>query len=71
MAGTSEIHVMNHRNRPTPRTTIEAIMYCVREYGIIALKERANLERLSNCDTAAKAEINKRIEALLAKGMLL
>jgi hypothetical protein len=69
MAGTPEVHVMNHRNRRTPQTTIDAIMYCVREYGLIALKERANLERLSHCDTAAKAEINKRIEALLARGM--
>ena len=47
--------------RPTPQTTIEAIMYCVRERGLAALKEPANVERLSRCDAAAKAEINRRI----------
>jgi hypothetical protein len=57
--------------QPTPQTTIEAIMYCVREFGLVALREPENLERLSRCDAAARAEINKRIEALLAKGMLL
>lgn len=57
--------------RPTPRTAIEAIMYCVRVRGLTALKESDNLERLLRCDAAAKAEINKRIETLLAKGMLL
>jgi hypothetical protein len=62
---------MNEPHWPTPQTTIEAIVYCVREYGLVALKEPANLERLSRCDPAAKAEINKRIEGLLAKGMFL
>jgi hypothetical protein len=49
--------------RPTPRTTIEAIMWCVRERGLNALREPENIERLSRCDTGAKAEINQRIEA--------
>jgi hypothetical protein len=62
---------VNKQRRPTPETTIGAIMYCVREYGFASLKEPANLERLSRCDAAAKAEINRRIEAFLAKGMLL
>jgi hypothetical protein len=52
------------RNRPTPRVTIEVIMYCVRERGAVALKEPANVERLSRCDQAAKAEINRRIARL-------
>ena len=58
-------------HRPTPQTTIDAIIYSVCERGLIALKEPANLNRLSHCDKAAKAEINKRIEGLLTKGMLL
>jgi hypothetical protein len=47
--------------RPTPRTTIEAILWCVRERGVQALREIANIERLLRCDSAAKAEINERI----------
>ena len=47
--------------RPTPRTTIEAILWCVRERGVEALREPANIERLLRCDSAARAEINERI----------
>jgi hypothetical protein len=43
----------------TPQSTIDAIMYCVRQRGIEALKEPANIERLSRCDEQAKAAINK------------
>jgi hypothetical protein len=52
------------RNHPTPKATVEAIMHCVRTRGLAALKAPANLERLSRCDAAAKAEINERIEKL-------
>jgi hypothetical protein len=51
-------------SRPTPRTTIEAIMYCVRERGPQALHEPANIERLSRCDDAAIAEIDARMRKL-------
>jgi hypothetical protein len=49
---------------PTPRTTIEAIMYAVRESGVRALEEPDTIERLARCDPAARAEINRRIAAL-------
>jgi hypothetical protein len=52
------------RNHPTPRSTIEAVMHSVRERGLAALKEPANVERLSRCDEAAKAEIEQRIAIL-------
>ena len=52
------------RNRPTPRAVIEAVMYCVRERGLAALKEPANVERLSRCDAAARAQIDQRIDKL-------
>jgi hypothetical protein len=52
------------RSRPTPRTTIEAIMWCVRERGPQALHEPANIERLSRCDDATIAEIDARISKL-------
>ena len=48
--------------QPTPQATIEAIMFCVRERGVQALKEPANIVRLSCCDGAAKAQLNARIE---------
>ena len=51
----------------TPQTTVEAIMYCVRERGLGALNEAANLERLSRCDPAARTQINKRIATLIEK----
>jgi hypothetical protein len=55
------------RNRPTPQTIIEAILFCVRERGLAALKEPANLERLSRCDATAKARIDQRIEKLIKR----
>lgn len=52
------------RSRPTPQTTIEALMHSVRERGLAALKEPANLERLARCDKAALAQIDARIAKL-------
>jgi len=49
------------QHRPTPQVTIEAIMICVRKRGVAALKEPANVERLSRCDENARTEINRRI----------
>jgi hypothetical protein len=43
---------------------IEAILYCVRERGLAALKDPKNLERLRTMDAAARARLNKRIEEL-------
>jgi hypothetical protein len=50
--------------RPTPQTTIEAIMWCVRERGLKALQEPANIERLRRCDKAAIAQIDARLRKL-------
>jgi hypothetical protein len=52
------------RRWPTPQSTIEAVMHCVRARGPDALKEPATRERLRQCDAKAKAEINRRIAAL-------
>jgi hypothetical protein len=51
--------------RPTPQTTIEAIMYAVRTQGLAALNQADTLERLRRCDERAIAEINSRIANLL------
>jgi hypothetical protein len=55
---------MASRSRLTPRTTVEAIMWCIRKRGPQALHETANIERLSRCDEAAIAEIDVRISML-------
>jgi hypothetical protein len=56
---------LNHPHR-TPQATIEAVVHSVRERGIAALEEPANIERLRACDDAAKTEINERIARLIA-----
>ena len=56
-------HHLN-RNRPTPQVVIEAIWYEIQERGLDALKEPATVERLSRCDEAALAEIDRRISQL-------
>jgi hypothetical protein len=48
----------------TPQTTIEAVMHCVRERGLAALRESANQQRLITFDDAARAEVNMRIAKL-------
>jgi hypothetical protein len=48
--------------RPTPLTLIEAIKQSVRDRGIAALKEPATRERLSRCDAAALAEIDRWLQ---------
>jgi hypothetical protein len=58
------------RRRPTPKVTIEALMWCVRERGLSALREPVNIERLTRCDAAAKAQIDERIAKLIAGGVI-
>ncbi len=55
------------RSRPTPAVTIEAVLYCVRERGLAALDEPANIARLAEFDKAAIAQANERIARLLAR----
>jgi len=51
----------------TPQSTVDAVVHCVRERGVGALKEPANIERLLRCDAAAKKQIDERIEKLLER----
>jgi hypothetical protein len=55
--------INDRRNRPTPESTIEAIMCAMRERGVGALEEPKIVNWLSECDAAAKAEIDRRIAA--------
>ena len=52
------------RMRTTPQTTIEAVLHSVRERGLPALKEPANVERLSRCDANARRQADFRIAKL-------
>ena len=49
----------------TAKATVEAIVVAVRERGLAALKDAANVERLARCDQAARAQINRRIARLI------
>ena len=69
-AATQRRHESTRERRPTPQSTIEAILYCVRTRGLAALKELANLERLRRCDAMAQAEIDRRIGKLFELGIL-
>jgi DNA-binding transcriptional MerR regulator len=62
-----ELEELFNCQRPTPQATIEAIMHSVRERGLGALKEPANIERLVRCDQAAKEQIDRRIAKLVRK----
>jgi hypothetical protein len=54
--------------QPTPQCMIEAILYCVRERGVAALHEPANLGRLKLCDAAALAQIDAHVAKLKRGG---
>jgi hypothetical protein len=54
----------------TPQSAIDALMFCIKERGTAALEEPDNVERLSRCDQAARAQVDKRIDALRQKGLL-
>jgi hypothetical protein len=59
----------SHNNRSaTPQSTVEAVIVAVRERGLAALEEPANVERLIRCDRAARAQINERITRLYEQG---
>jgi hypothetical protein len=60
----SHLHGPPIHPRPTPQATIEAIMFCVRDRGISALKAPENIVRLRTCDRAARTQINNRIARL-------
>jgi len=59
-------HLNSHR--PTPRTTVEAILHCVHGRGVAALKEPVNIARLARCDAHAIAEIDARVAKLKGSG---
>jgi hypothetical protein len=63
-------HAAGPTARPTPQSTIEAIMYAVREHGLCALDDPASQQRLLACDASARTQINERIKKLVAASRL-
>jgi hypothetical protein len=64
-------NALNDPNRfATPQSTVDAICYCVRTRGVVALEEPNIKERLSRCDEAATKHIRERIEKMRGKGLL-
>jgi hypothetical protein len=55
------------RHRPTPQSTIDAVLHCIHQHGLTALDEPKNIERLSHFTTDAKAQLNRRIEKLISE----
>jgi hypothetical protein len=51
------------KERPTPPTTIEALMFGLRR-GLACLEDPGNRDRLRRCDIAAMTEIAGRLTAL-------
>jgi hypothetical protein len=51
-------------NSHTPHSTVEALMWCLREQGLACLLKSKNRERLSRCDAAAMAQIAQRLIAM-------
>jgi hypothetical protein len=54
----------DRKRRPTPQTIIEAVMHSLREGGLKAFQEPEVIERMSQCDERARAEIKLRIKKL-------
>jgi hypothetical protein len=52
--------VNDPKERATPQSTIDAVVYALRERGIAALSESAIVKRLSLCDDQARAQIKQR-----------
>jgi hypothetical protein len=51
-------------NNHTPHSTVEALMWCLREQGLACLLKSRNRERLSRCDAATMAQIAQRLIAM-------
>jgi hypothetical protein len=47
---------------PTPKATLDAIKFALREHGLSALEEPATKQRLELCDRAAVADLDKFIQ---------
>jgi hypothetical protein len=68
MSTPASFRCFSHNNRSaTPQSTVEAIIWAVRERGLAALKDPSNVERLLRCDPVARRQINERITLLIER----
>jgi len=51
---------LNDHRKATPPVVVEAIWHSIRERGLGALDEAVNRRRLSECDSAACAELSAK-----------
>jgi hypothetical protein len=59
-------HRTTQRRGLTPQSTIDAILYCVRERGLVALREPANIDRISRLSSDERARLDARIEKVIS-----
>jgi len=57
----------NQPRRPTAQSTLDAVLYCVRQRGLAALKEPANIDRISRLSVDDKARLDGRIEKVISE----
>jgi hypothetical protein len=57
----------NSHRRPTPGATLDAVIYCVRQRGLAALKEQENIDRISRLTAAERARLDVRIEKIISQ----
>jgi hypothetical protein len=60
-------HQATSRSRPTPAVTLDAVIYCVRQRGLAALKESENIERISRMAATERARLDVRIEKVISQ----
>jgi hypothetical protein len=52
---------------PAPAATLDAVIYCLRQRGLAALKEQENIERISRLTAAERARLDVRIEKVISQ----
>jgi len=57
----------NQPRRSTAQSTLDAVLYCVRQRGLAALKEPANIDRISRLSADDRARIDARIEKAISE----
>lgn len=58
------VPLLKKEPRPTPQTTVEALMFEFRSHRLEALSTADNKRRLLDCDEAAMTQIAKRLSKL-------
>ena len=54
------------QRRPTPQPTFDAVLHCVSQRGLAALKEPANIDRISRMTADERVRLDARIEKVIS-----